>query len=58
MLNTEIHCKLLNENISDTVCFEICLAVEGMIKMTSVPEVTQRREEAQKICFACENYKE
>lgn len=57
-MENKLKCPLIDREISDTVCFEICVAVEGSTKMSSVPEVKLSREEAQKICFKCKNYKE
>lgn len=57
-MKNKYECPLLNREISDDHCFEICAAVEGMIKMSYVPEVKLTREEAEKICFKCKNYKE
>ena len=44
-------CPLLNQEITDLECFEIVFAVDGFVKMSSVPETQNfSRDEARGKC--------
>ena len=57
-MDTRYHCPLVGKEIPDYTCFEYCQTVEGFILMENIKDYKGTREEAEKICFNCENYKD
>lgn len=51
----EIQCPLLLREISDGLCLEVILAVNGELKKDAVPEVNDW-ERAKEICPRCQAY--
>lgn len=54
METDERFCPLCSRDIPEVLCFEIIMGLQGMLKMSAIPEVTiERSDETKRICGEC-----
>lgn len=53
-----IKCPLLNKEIKDIICFDICMVAEGMAPLSTAPDEVTNVRDFRKKCLNCEYHKE
>lgn len=53
----KINCPLLDEEIEDTVCFDIHMVVEGLAPEYTAPDKATQTPGYKEICLKCTNHR-
>lgn len=54
----KIKCPLMNKEIENERCFDICMVAEGLAPERTAPEEAVKMPDFKNICLECEMHKE
>ncbi len=56
MGENRIICPLINKEISDDDCYDVCLVANKMLKPSAIPEMFTQKEDFREVCKNCKNH--